>query len=348
MDVFDKDIIDAFKDTLNKAKKIVVIGHKNVDGDCLGSTLSISKFFEKRGVETIVIIPNEIPGTFNWLKATEDILIYEHRPWDAVDHISVADVIFMVDFSDYGRIDDLADSIEVSNALKIAIDHHREPKEIADFMFVNHDCSSASEMVFEFLKIIDTDIIDTQIAEYLYMGIVSDTGSFMYDSANSKTFYAASELLKYNIDKTKIINGLFNNYPFNRLKFIGYLLDNKLEYIEKYNLAYIYVSNEDKEKFKYKPGDLENLVNMPLTISDIKFSILFLEAEKIVRVSMRSSGNIDVNKVSRKFFNGGGHKNAAGGRLDMSIEDALNYLNENIDSIYAEAVGEESKQWVKR
>lgn len=331
--VFDKDIINAFADTLENAKNIVVIGHKNIDGDSLGASLAVSEFFRRKNIKTKVIVPNEIPLFFNWVDDYNDILIYEKSPWNAVDFITDADVIFMIDFSDFSRIDDLADSVEVSKALKIVIDHHREPKEIADFMFVDINSSSAAELVYDFLKIIDNDVINKEVAEYIYMGIASDTGNFMYDSVTSKTFTTVSELLSYEINKSKIVNGLFNNFPTSRLKFIGYLLYKKLTFIEKYQTAYITISLKEKDEYGYKPGDLENLVNMPLSLAEVKFSILFTEDEDVLHLSLRSKGNFDVSNIARVFFRGGGHKNAAGGRINVSISQIPDFLDKNIEEI---------------
>ena len=332
MNVLDSDIIDAFKDTLLKAKKIAIIGHKNIDADCLGASLAVSKFFSKLGCQTKIIVPDAIAELFAWLHL-QDIMIYNEAPWDAVSFINDSDVIFMLDFSDFGRIDDLADVIEVAKALKINIDHHREPKEIADFGFVDFNRSSASELVYEFLKIIDEKNIDKEIAEAVFMGIVSDTGSFKYDSANSETFLVAAELLKFDIDKSKIISGLFNNFTYDRLKLLGHSILNRIIYMPQKSAAFMYISNEDKQKYNYKDGDQENFVNMPLSINGVEFSALIFEAEDQVRISLRSVGDFDVNKVARRFFNGGGHKNASGGRSDLSFSQTVSFFEKNIDLI---------------
>lgn len=333
MKVFDIDIIDAFRDTLTKAKFIVIIGHKNTDADCLGSSFALSRFFNKKNVKTKIIIPDDIPVALNWLDNIDEVMIYEHAPWEAVNVITESDVIFMVDFSDFKRIDDLADSVEVSKALKINIDHHRDHKEIADFGFVDFNRSSASELVYEFLNILDKKNIDKQIAEYIYMGIVGDTGNFAYDSADSQTLKIASELLDYNIDKSKIINGLYNNYTFDRMTMLGHLLSKKMEYFPDKNFAFVSLSLNDQKQYNYQNGDHENMVNFPLSISDVRFSMLIFEKEDSVKVSLRSIGDFDVNKISRQFFDGGGHKNAAGGSSNKSLIDTINYIKNNIDEI---------------
>ncbi len=333
MSLFDSDIILSIKESLINAKQIAIIGHKNIDGDCLGSTLAVERFFSKKNIETKIIVPNKIPEFFNWIEKVKDVIIYEENPLKADDFINFADIIFMLDFNDLGRIDDLADSIELAKGLKIIIDHHPQERENADFSFVDSKKSSAAELIFEFLKIINTENIDKKIAEYIYLGIVSDTGSFMYDSANSQTFKTASELLNFNINKSKIVNGLFNNYSFTRIKLIGHILDKNLVYLKEKNIAYIYISENEKKKLGYKSGDLENIVNIPLSISGVNFSVLFIETHKFVRVSLRSLGDFDVGNIAAKFFNGGGHKNAAGGKLNFSIKQTLDFFNSKIDDI---------------
>ena len=334
MELFDKDIISAFSDTLKNAKSIVIIGHKNTDADCLGASFAISHFFNKKNVKTKIIIPDEIPKALMLIDKINEVMIYENAPWEAVNVITESDVIFMVDFSDFKRIDDLADSVEVSNALKINIDHHREHKEIADFSFVDADRSSASELVYEFLNIIDKKNIDKEIAQYIYMGMVSDTGNFAYDSVKSQTLKIAAELLDYKINKPKIINGLYNNYSFERMQMVGFLLSEKMKYYPDKNFAQIVLSLKTQEKFNYKNGDHENVVNLPLSISDVNFSMLIFEKKEIgIRISLRSKGDFDVNKISRKYFNGGGHKNAAGGSVYKPLDDVLSFINENIDEI---------------
>ncbi len=331
--IFDADIIDAFRPTLENAKKITIIGHKNADGDCLGSTLALSAFFENKGVEAKIIIPNEIPEFYSWLDGIDKILIYNQLPWEAVDFVSTSDVIFMTDFNSFKRIDDLADSVQVASALKIVIDHHKEPEDIADFMFVDDTSSSASELVYEFLKILDVKGIDKRVAEYIFMGVVSDTGSFKYDSANSKTFAIASELLGYDIDKSKIIRGLYASFSYHRLRLLGFALNERTVYLGDAQVAYMYLSNTDKEKYSYKQGDHEDFVNFPLSISGVNISVLFIETDDVIRVSLRSRGDYDVNKVARELYNGGGHKNAAGGKSYLSLKETVDFFEKNIEKI---------------
>jgi phosphoesterase RecJ-like protein len=343
-EIFDLDIIDAIRPTIDNANEIIIIGHKNPDGDCLGSALGLANFFENKQKKVKIIVPNEIPEFFSWLKGINDILIYNQSPWEAVNYISSADIIFMLDFNSFSRIDDIADSVQVSNSLKIVIDHHQEPEAIADFSFIDHQSSSAAELVYKFMKIIDKNSINKVSAEFIFAGIVSDTGSFKYDSANTETFAIASELLKYNIDKSFIIRGLYANYSFNRLQLLGFALSQRTEFLEDQNVAFMYLSEADKTKFNYKHGDHEDFVNWPLAISGVNISALFIEVEEVVRISLRSRGNYDVNKVARKYFNGGGHKNAAGGKSFLSLNQTVNFFKENIHNIINTALLKDIKK----
>lgn len=333
MEIFETEIMDAFRVKLENAQKISIIGHKNVDADCLGASMALQRFFTKKNVETKIIIPDEIPAFLNWLPYKDFTFVYNHSQNEVRSFLNESDFIFMVDFSNLRRIGDLEGVVEKIKVVKINIDHHREPQNIADFSFVEPERSSASELVFDFLKKIDKVNIDKQIAEYVFMGITSDTGNFAYSSAGSKTFSVASELLSFDIDKTKIINGLYNNHSYNRMKLMGYILANKMFYKSEKHFAYMVLSLEDQKKFEYKPGDHENFVNFPLSISDVNFAVLMFEQEDTVKISLRSIGNLNVNKISKKYFDGGGHLNAAGGRSDQNLEDTIAFFENNIDQI---------------
>lgn len=332
MNIFNLEIIDSFKENLLNAKTISIIGHKNIDADCLGASLAVATFFKKRNCEVKIIIPDKIPDFFCWLNL-EDVIIYNQSKDKVADYLSLSEVIFMLDFGSLKRIDKLAVPVEKSNALKINIDHHREPENIADYSFVDINSSSASELVYEFLKIIDDNNIDKQIAEFIFLGIVSDTGSFKYDSANSKTFSIAAELMNYNIDKNKIISGLFNNFSFDRLKLLGNSILNRIKYFPEKSMAYMYLTKQDKKDFNYKTGDHENFVNYPLSIDGVEFSVLFFDDFDGVKISLRSVDQFDVNKVARKYFNGGGHINASGGRSSLNLEQTIDFFEKNIDQI---------------
>lgn len=332
MNIFNSEIIDSFKENLLNAKKISIIGHKNVDADCLGASLAVATFFKKKKCDVKIIIPDKIPDFFSWLNL-EDVLVFKQSKEIVDDFISQSEVVFMLDFGSLKRIDKLAEFVENSKALKINIDHHREPEKIADYSFVDINSSSASELVYDFLKIIDETNIDKEIAEYAFLGIVSDTGSFKYDSANSKTFSIAAELMNYKIDKNKIISGLFNNFSYNRLRLLGNSILNRIKYIPEKSSAYMYLTKEDKKEFDYKTGDHENFVNYPLSIDGVEFSMLFFDDFDGVKISLRSVGEFDVNKIARKYFNGGGHKNASGGRSNSNLKQTIEFFEKNIDEI---------------
>ncbi len=331
--IFDPDIIDAFKDTIEQSKKITIISHKNADADTLGCSLALSAFFNNKNIENTVIVPNALPDYFDWISGIDKVMIYESQPWDAVSVVQESDVIFMVDFNEWSRIDSLADSVQVAKALKIVIDHHPEPQSIADFMFVDSKSSSAAQLVYQFMKIFDSNAIDKTVAEHIFMGITSDTGSFKFASVTAETFEIAAELIKYGIDKDKIINGLYNNFSINRLRLFGYVMANETYHFPDKGLTYMVLPKHIKDKYSYKKGDHENLVNWALSIKGTRFAVIFVEADDIVKISLRSIGDFDVSKIGKKLYYGGGHKNASGGKSLSPLNETVDYFVKNIDKI---------------
>ncbi len=331
--IFDPDIIDAFRDTIEKSKKITIVSHKNADADTLGCSLALSAFFNNKNIENTIIVPNALPDYFSWISDIDKIMIYENQPWDAVTVVQESDIIFMVDFNEWSRIEALADAIQVSKALKIVIDHHPEPQSIADFMFVDSKSSSAAQLVYQFMKIFDPNAIDKIVAEHIFMGIASDTGSFKYSSVTAETFEIAAELLKYGIDKDKIINGLFNNFSFDRLRLFGYIMSNETYHLKDKGITYMMLSKKIRNKFSYKKGDQENLVNWAMSVKGTRFGVIFVENDDVVRISFRSTGNFDVSKIAKQFYNGGGHRNASGGKSSLSLKETVENFVKNIDKL---------------
>jgi phosphoesterase RecJ-like protein len=242
-----------------------------------------------------------------------------------------SDIIFLLDFNSLKRIDTAADVVQVSKALKVMIDHHPQPEQCADIIFSFPQKSSTAEIVWEFMKKLDTSKLDKRIAGYVFLGIVSDTGCFCFDSAGKETFSIVSEILDYNIDKSRIIEKLYQNFSENRTRLLGYLLHNKMKVFHAKKAAYITFTLREKELFAYRTGDHENFVNFPLSIKGIKFSAFFMENEDEIRVSLRSKGDyVNVNEIARKYFFGGGHKNAAGGKFKGSMEELEEFFSEKI------------------
>ncbi len=327
--MIEKQNIDILTFSHTDAKKISIIIHKNPDGDALGSSFGLAYYLEnmKTDLEVFIISPTDIPEYFNWILSYRNILIHTKDPSETTNAIMHSQIIYMLDFNDYKRMDNLAEIVESTNAFKILIDHHPSPKIIADIDFSFPQISSTAEIIWNIMKEWNLKYIDKKVAEFIYLGILSDTGCFCYNSTDENTHKAAAEILSYKINKELIINRLYRNYSEERTRFLGYLLYKKMKIYNNKTIALIPISNEDKKRFNYKKGDHEEIVNIPLTISQVHISFLFLEDEENkVRISIRSIGDYPVNNIAAKYFDGGGHKNASGGTFYGNITEAIKYF----------------------
>lgn len=333
MNNFSSKLFDEFKEILLNSKKICLLGHKNPDGDCIGSVLALRQFFINKNYEVQVIVPDVVADFLLWVDDVDQITVFNQQQSKAIEIVENADVIFAVDFNSLSRVGDLGDFVFKANATKVVLDHHREPENFTKYILVDILYSSAAQIVFDFMKALDYNSIDKKVAEYVYLGISSDTGNFMYESTDASAFEAASELLRMGIDKNKIVRGLYNNYSFDRMKLLGTVLLNFTIYLPQKQTIYSYLTKDIRQKFNYKKGDHENFVNQILNVKDTNFSVFFYENTDEIRVSMRSVGDFDVNKIARKYFMGGGHKNASGGKTLMSMKETLDYFEKNLDDM---------------
>ena len=322
--MINKEKINSIKKIITPEKNIVITIHSNPDGDAVGSSLALQHFFKQLGNNVNICSPNELPKNLKWLPEASTIknYFYKKKPIDKI--FSEADIIFCVDYNGLGRINNMQEPVKKSKAIKIMLDHHPEPENFVDYMFSDTEVSSAAELCYYFLENYSKELINKTIAECLFTGIITDTGSFQYSSATTNTFKTAAKLLDYKIDKQKIYNNLFSNFSASRMKLMGYVLDSKMVVVPERKLAYISITIDEFEKYNYKTGDHENFVNLPLSIEGIKFSVLFMEKDEAIRVSLRSVGDeFDVNQIARKYFKGGGHKNAAGGYSKLNMEETI-------------------------
>ncbi len=329
--MIDKELAEVLKEVLSNASQISLIIHKNPDVDALGSALGLKFFLEnhKPGIKVFVISPNEIPEYIDWLEGLEQIIVHTHSPDRSTDALMHSDIVFCLDFNAVNRIDNVADVLQVLNSFRVLIDHHPEPEVHPDLLFSYPEASSTAELVWEIINFIDKNAVDKRVADCIMAGIIGDTGCFCYNSVRPNTFKVAYELLLYNADRIKIVNGLYNNFSYDRTRLLGYMLYEKLKFIPEKKTAYMSLTLEEKQRFNYKKGDHEDFVNMPLSIKDVIFSALFVENEDNIRVSLRSKGNFDVNTIARKYFRGGGHKNAAGGNFSGTMQELVDFF-ENV------------------
>ena len=318
------DILD-LKKILSNPKKVVIVPHKNPDGDAMGSTLGLCNYLKKLGHSAMVIAPNDYPEFLKWIPGTKDVLIHEENTSVAEAHISQADLIFTLDFNALHRCGTMEIPIENSAAIKVMIDHHQQPDDYATYVYSDVSICSTCEMVYHFIEMMDDlEHIDVAIGEALYTGIMTDTASFRFSLTTSTTHRVIAHLIDVGVEKTHIHNAVYDTNSFGRLQLMGCALNN-LKFLELFNTAYICLTNKELDSHDFQKGDTEGLVNYGLSLKGAKFAVIFIEhkQEGIIKISFRSKGDFDVNTFARTHFNGGGHKNASGGRSNLNLEDTI-------------------------
>lgn len=290
----------------------------------MGSSLALYRVLTKMGHRVQVITPNIYPDFLHWIPGNEQVLIYEKKKREAQEVIGGATIIFCLDFNDITRIREFRKLIENNPAYKVMIDHHPDPVLFADCTISDISVSSTSELLYQFFRELQLmHFVDTETATCIYAGIMTDTGAFSYNSSQEQTFLIVAELLTYGFDKDKIHSLVYDNFSADRMRLLGYCLNEKMKVFPDFSTAYISITQEERDRFNFQPGDSEGFVNYPLSISGISFTALFLEKKDHVKISFRSKGDFAVNQFSAKYFDGGGHKNAAGGESKLSLEETL-------------------------
>jgi bifunctional oligoribonuclease and PAP phosphatase NrnA len=311
------------------AKSCVIISHRNPDGDAIGSSMGMKNLLINLGLPSVsVLFPSEYPANLNWIEGLSDSLIYDQASEHCILAVQNADVIFCLDFNDLSRIDKLGEVVGKSQAFKIMIDHHLNPGTFADFTFNRTSASSTCELIYEFAhKMGWGNHLDERVAESLYIGLLTDTGSFAY-SVTPYTFQVAAELLSLGIMATEIQNKLFNSLEEKNLRLLGYCLYEAMEILEAYHTAIIVLSKEDYKRFNIQRGDTEGIVNYALKLHQVKMAILVMEQPSIVKISFRSKGNHSVERFAREQFKGGGHPNASGGQSFLPLKTTIKKMKE--------------------
>ena len=329
-----KELQKEFIQILNKPKKVVIIPHKNPDGDALGSTLALNFFLNKTGHQSHVVSPNEYPDFLNWLPGQEGILKHTTETDKSVELIKAADLIFTLDFNSLGRVEMLEPHINASSAKKIMIDHHQEPSDYADIMYSDSNIGSTCEMVYNLISHLDAAQIDQKIATCLYTGIMTDTGSFRFPSTTPKTHHVIAELIDKGANHSEIHQNIYDTFTFDRLRLLGTALTN-LKKIEELPVVYITISQEELNRNNFKKGDTEGFVNYGLSLVGISVAVIMIEneQEQIIKMSFRSKGAFSVNDFARTYFNGGGHHNAAGGASKLSLSETESKFINSISKV---------------
>jgi phosphoesterase RecJ-like protein len=330
------------KKIFSGCKNVVICTHTSPDGDAIGSSLGLYHYLKSLGKNPTVIVPNYFPDFLRWMDGSDKIIQYDRNRALSKNIINMADLICCLDFNALDRIEDLATPLRYSRAKKLMIDHHLNPEKFCDITISRPDSSSTCELLF---RIIDTiggaDRIKRTGAECIYAGMCTDTGGFTYNSNDPDIFVIISELMRKAIDKDLIYRKIYNNYTESRYRLMGHILKEKLQVFPDTHSSLFTITKEELNQYNYLKGDAEGIVNMPLCIKGQKLSISLREdTEKpLIWVSLRSVDNFPANKMAADFFNGGGHLNAAGGKLSCTMDEAIETAKQAIEA-YSEMLKE--------
>lgn len=308
---------------------IVIVPHENPDGDAIGSAIGLGNILSNRGDKVTIISPNDYPAYYHWLESKPKILFYNSQKKEAKQAIDECDILICVDINDIRRTGKLEKQIADFKGPKILVDHHPEPQDFCDFIVTDVSYSSTSELIYDFISDLGwEDFLDKPAAECLFTGIMTDTGSFSHNISDPNTFRVISKLLKSGINAESIHDKVYNNFSTERMRLLGYCLDQKMEILPEFKTAIISIRKDELKNYNFVPGDSEGFVNFPLSINGIVFSALFIEKEDYIKISFRSKGLFPANLLSATYFNGGGHLNAAGGESKLSLEKSIEFFKQ--------------------
>lgn len=317
-----KDINQVFS-SLSTADSIVITMHQKPDPDAMGSSLALYHFLKNAGFNSQVICPTNWADFLKWMPGMDHVIDFESTKEHATEIIDHASWIFCLDFNHLSRTRFMEQNLFKAEAKKILIDHHREPQlEVFAYGISDISKSSTAEMVYDFIMSSGKSaFITKEIATCLYAGVMADTGSFRFPSTTASVHHMVAHLKGYDIQHSKIHAAIYDNFQENRLRFIGHVLTYRMEILYEFNTALIAIPKSDTQKFHIKTGDTEGLVNYPLSIQGIEMAALLIDRDEERKWSFRSKENFDCNTFARKYFNGGGHYNASGGRSLDSLEE---------------------------
>ncbi len=329
--------LDLIQEKVKTAKRIVVVGHQNPDGDAMGAVLGFCCWAQLRNTDANIkpVMPDAYPDFLQWLPCSNTIIRFDKKPEMVKELAENADLLVCLDFNDYTRV-----GVEMEPCLRsfkgkvIHIDHHITPAIDADVSISDVNASSTSEMVLKIvMQLGDFDDLNSKFYIPIFTGMMTDTGNFAYANATADTYFLVSRLLAKGVDKVKVCRNVYDNFSFWRLRLMGYVLNKKLVHFPTLHASYFTLTRTDLCRYHFIKGDAEGIVNMPLQIKGQKLSISLREdtqRDNLIWVSTRSAYDFPCNELCQRFYNGGGHRNASGGRLNCSIEEAVKITEEAI------------------
>ena len=319
--------IDLLRELLSKpSQKIVVLSHTNPDGDAVGSSIAWGEALRRLGHTVTCVVPNKYPYYLDWMTGISDVVIFKtDSAGRTAAAVAEADVIFCLDFHSLSRLDALGDMIAANTTAKrVLIDHHLDPSEQFDIMFSHPESSSTCYLVYKIIEALwGAQSVSASQAEVLYVGMMTDTGNFSFSNLTPELYQSLAVLSSTGINIPQIYNNVYNSFTEGRARLFGYTINRKMKLLRKGTVAYMSLTEEEMRRFWFQQGDSEGFVNYPLTIKKMRMSAIFIEHKDFIRISLRSRGAVDVNTFAARYFNGGGHHNAAGGKSFVSMAETI-------------------------
>lgn len=309
---------------IDNADNVVITAHMSPDGDAMGSALGLWHVLKSSGKKVKVVVPDDITKQLSFLPGFKEVVVYCRNKDKAIEIVNEAQLIFCLDYNDFARIDRLAPAVESAVAKKVMIDHHLNPTDKCDITISYPDHSSTCALLYEVLTALGyDDKIDSDTANCILTGMMTDTGNFSYNANDPDIYPIVGQLIKKGADKNRLNKLLFDTFTESYLRINAYAIYKKMKLYKEYGAALITLTRDELNMHHYKRGDTEGLVNKPLAIPGIVYSVYLREEERYIKVSMRSVGNFPCDEICSKYFNGGGHMNAAGGEFSGSMEQAV-------------------------
>lgn len=329
--VYEHEKIDKVKSYIEQSKNIIITAHKSPDGDSIGSSLVLFHYLKSKNKNVTVCHPDPSPSFLNWLQGANEIVNFQEEPNTVKSKINDADLIFCLDFNALHRVGrDMETELNATSAKLVMIDHHLYPSDEFDVAFSDISACSTAQMIFDFITCLGhQNAISVAAGEAMYCGIMTDSGSFRFPSTSAHTHEVIAHLIRIGVDHSKVHEAVFDTNTIDRLRLRGYAINEKLEIIKAYRTAIITLKEDELDQFNYCKGDAEGLVNVGLSIIGIDKSIFLKENDGKIKISFRSKGeNNPVNELASKYFNGGGHANAAGGIWEGTMEEAVKKIKD--------------------
>lgn len=317
------DIKDIEKLVKGSPRDVVILSHRNPDGDAIGSSISLKLYLEKYRHAVKIVFPSELPPNFDFINNIQDIIVFDNDRDVALEAIRNAGLLFCVDFNSLDRIDKIGETFQNNQSPKVVIDHHLDPEPFANFYISDTTASSTAELIYHLIECLnDENLITKEMGTAIFLGIITDTGSFKYNT-RPQTYEIGAKLKRIGVDDNKLQNNIYNNLNEKNLRLLGHCLANRMELLAGGRAAMIYLNKDDYQLFQIGRGDTEGIINYLLMIKTVQLAVFVMEQPTVIKLSLRSKGDVSVQALASSHFNGGGHKNASGGYAYAKLDDIL-------------------------